>query len=613
MIIELTNFVNDLPSEVFRYNLQLEEGLYWIIGRNEKGILEVTERRFFKKNNEMDELLTWCLNAQMHLIPISPAKIFNPIKKIFGGSCSAFALYFNKKNLTNKKSKYTQSEETLKSAMLEYFKSASFYLESEKHENWGKEFKEFCIQNLARLLSESVEFQNSKADLDVHIIFREPTLADFEEIYGRYVNGKVFNKDDYNVVIDSVTYGISDSMSSFDEKKMFLRHKTAPFELNFRVNIGVAKTLWQFYQLRSRNVLPNPIPIFIDKRELNGKVIRILNEEKTITYSLILKRLFEDSSIEGDLGGYYLLFFSRGEIADLDFVPSFKYSLANMSISEVFSIGGRQQCQINNVFEFENKVVSRIFDSVLVPIYENGRKSVRYFTNFADNKNPEVKSVQKFFKEVIKKELNTVLNLVLTHRRCFYDFIYKSRRQELQGHRFWKIMKYMILDDIRNDKEFEKDYAIKEKLNIWFSLYNYFNPSTLNLSDMVNKTKNMVTRIREIAKEGGEEIFLSDDEFAFASGQLIRYLLNQSKTSQRNHSMLEPFLQKVDPVHFKNAVANAFNTYKHEVYNGLSKRVEFDKLMNIAMGYDPDKSNMKDHLPMILAGYFAETVFPPTR
>jgi len=123
----------------------------------------------------------------------------------------------------------------------------------------------------------------------------------------------------------------------------------------------------------------------------------------------------------------------------------------------------------------------------------------------------------------------------------------------------------------------------------------------------------MVTRIREIAKEGGEEIFLSDDEFAFASGQLIRYLLNQSKTSQRNHSMLEPFLQKVDPVHFKNAVANAFNTYKHEVYNGLSKRVEFDKLMNIAMGYDPDKSNMKDHLPMILAGYFAETVFPPTR
>lgn len=611
MIQELTNFVKDLPPAVFSYKLQLEEGLYWVVDRNKEGFLEITERKNFKKDDELDDTLAWCLKAQMLLIPVSPAKIFNPIKKIFGGSCSAFALYFNKKNLTEKKSKTPQSEATLKAAMLEYFKSASHYLESEKQKNWSNEFEAFCTQNLVRLLAESEEFQKSKTDIDVHIIFREPDLEDYKAIYDRYISEKVFNKDDYNIVIERIIYGISDRMSSFDEKKTFLRHKTSPFELNFRVNGDLAKTIWQFYQLRSRGVLPNPIPIFIDKRELNGNVVRILNEEKVIIYSEIIKRLFEDTTIKGDLGGYYLLFFSRGELADLDYVSSFKYDLDKMQISEVFSIGGRQESKIDNIFEFENRVVSRIFDSALVSVYENGGKSLRYFTNFGDSKNPEVKSVQKFFKEVVKKDLNTVMTMILAHRKSFYDYIYKGRRQSLQSHVFQRIMENMVLDDIKNDKEFDKDYAIKEKLNIWFSLYDYFNSSKSNQSDMINKTQNMVVRMKEIAKEESEEAFRDDDEFAFASGQLIRFLLSKNESGNRSHALLEPFLQKTEPGLFKLAIARTFDTYKHALkfYAG-SKRYEFDKLMSMVMGYEPKPgTNMKDHLPLILAGYFAKLVF----
>jgi len=46
--------------------------------------------------------------------------------------------------------------------------------------------------------------------------------------------------------------------------------------------------------------------------------------------------------------------------------------------------------------------------------------------------------------------------------------------------------------------------------------------------------------------------------------------------------------------------------YKFTLY---PTKYEFDKLFSEVMGYDPDFSNMKGHLPMILAGYFSESIF----
>lgn len=596
MINELVNFVNNLPSEVFSYNLKLKDGLYWIVGRGGQGSLHIVEKRNYKEGDEQDELLDWCLQVLKFLPPVSPAKIFNPNKKIFGGSCSAFALGFNKKNLINKEKEPRYSEETVKEEMQQYFKSADAYLESDIHKNWKKEFETFCIQNLVQLLKEDETFQKPRADLDIYVIFNEPTLSDFKEIHDRYVSRKVFNKDEYNIVIGSTTYGISDSMSSFDDKKIFRQHKTAPFDLNYRVTGDTAKIIWQFHQLRRRQVLPNPLPIFIDKQELNGKMIAVVNEDKTVSYSQMLRKLFEDTP-KGDLGSYYLLFFLKGSIADLDFVPSFRYHLENMQITEVFPLGGKIAGKIDNVFEFERKVANKVFDKQLIVESKNWLK---YFD--------DIKYDHKHM------SYNTY-NQLLRYRKGFYDYIYKSKREAIQQHAFHDIMKRGILDFIRRDTGKDSpndyDYAIKEKLNIWFSLYDYFNPSPSNKFDMINKTQTLVARMQEIVKEGSAETFQSDDEYAFAAGQLIRFLLSKNESANRSHALLEPFLQKTEPELFKLAIARSFDTYKHALkFYGGSKRYEFDKLMSIVMGYEPKSgTNMKDHLPLILAGYFAETVF----
>jgi CRISPR-associated protein Csh1 len=172
---------------------------------------------------------------------------------------------------------------------------------------------------------------------------------------------------------------------------------------------------------------------------------------------------------------------------------------------------------------------------------------------------------------------------------------------------FHDMMRKSVLDDLKRE---DKEFRIKEKLNIWFSLYNYFVNSTNN-DNMVNKTQELFEKLKKIASsDNNSEFIKSDDEFAFAAGQLIRSILNKSESGERSHALLEPFLQKTECGKLKLAIARAFDTYKHafKFYRGDNNRYEFDKIMSDVMGFET-KTNMKDLLPMILAGYFSETIF----
>lgn len=208
----------------------------------------------------------------------------------------------------------------------------------------------------------------------------------------------------------------------------------------------------------------------------------------------------------------------------------------------------------------------------------------------------------------------TIVNLFYKYRRAFYDYVYKSKRQAITETMFYDIMLNSILDDVRHDEyKLEKKYhtkekSIKEKLNIWFSFYNYFN-NNKKPENMVNKTEQLFERLKQIAQNDNERI-RSDEEFAFAAGQLIRTILNKSESGERSHALLEPFLQKTNPGQFKLAIAREFEKYKHafKFYKGDKNRYEFDKIMSEVMGVETNTS-IKTLLPLILAGYFSETIF----
>ncbi|TAF65412.1 MAG: hypothetical protein EAZ55_09125 [Cytophagales bacterium] len=635
MKTEIVNFVKDLPQEVFSYNLSLDEGLYIFVDLDENGNLisfekgvykkpkpktpvkkdnskkakkneaslfsqEKNDEEIFEEETEMNPFFKRCLDIQSNIQPVAQTKIFNPIKKIFNASCTGFTLVFNKKNLYKEenKVKYFRKDEILES-LKEYFNSAKQYIFGNFEERFFDAFQKFTFRYFSeKNIPYSLQkiFINAKNDFKVSIYFRSLVLDkcgraylttnSSNETYQRYVDNKIFNKDVFNIIVEKQTYGIADSLSTFNDKKAFLKHKTALFELNYRLTSQEAKMVWQFFELRGRKILSNPLPIFIDKKELNEKAVAIVKEDEQIRYSEIIKKLFEET--KSDLGNYYLLFFQKGELIDLDFVPSFQYEIKDMQIEEIFPLGGKVVKKIENVFEFEREISNRIFNGQLVNETKAGGLWLKYFD--------EIKYDQKYM------TLNT-FNQVLKYRKAFYDYVYKSKRESIQDFMFHDIMLKGILDDLRADeydnkkKSHSKWYPIREKLNIWFSLYEYFNFNLKQEKPMASRIKEHLDMMQKLVK--GEQQLQNDDEFAFATGQVIAYLYSKSESADRSYSRLEPFLQKVDCIKLQEAIKNAFNTYKHKAYSNNFKKPFAD-----VMDYRTDR-NLQELMPTILAGFFA--------
>jgi CRISPR-associated protein Csh1 len=462
-------------------------------------------------------------------------------------------------------------------------------------------------------LESETDYQSVKegGDFNMFLILDEPDYEHFKSIHDDYFARNIFNKDEFNKENgEGTVMGVPDSLYTYNGKKPYLQHQSSPFNLKYRTTGEEAKVIWQFYGLQKR-VLPNPLPIFIDKRELNKEVVALYNEERKATYTEIIKTLFEKH--QKDLGGYYLLFFEKGVLVDVDFVANFEYDISNCELKQCECLNinysdkktgelvrWEKQGAVHNIFQFQNTLTNRLLGLDLEPDTKAGGKWLKYFG--------EVEYNPKYMTDI-------QYNLFLKYRLAFYNYVYKSRRNAITTLMFYDIMSNGIIDDLRHyewkDKRHTKQYAIKEKILIWFSLYHFFDQHNSNNIDMINLTQQLHDELKTYAKGDAPAMEHIDPKlFAFASGQLIRQILQQSKSDKRSHALLEPFVQKTDVNQFKLAIARAFETYKHEftLYSG-SKRYELDKTMALVMGADDPNINVKDLLPYTLAGYFSDSVF----
>jgi len=592
MLREIIDFTKNIKSESYENRMTLAEGIYIQINLNENSELLKCHKEFYKSKQEITSFLKRCLDKQIHTKYVSMHKVLDSKKKIH--SCSPFCIAFK-----------IQSLSLIENRIKDYFKMALQYCQNEYQKKWAKLFHEYCSKNLIKLVENCMEdIKKEKINYDqkfkfldryyIYVFLENLNNKEYEKVHNNYLLEKSFNKDDFNIDVDGVIYGVSDYLTGYNQKKPFLSHQTATFDICNRFSNKDAIILYKFSQLKENKLLPNPLPIFIEKKELNNEVVKIFNKEGEgkIGYADIIEKVFEKYN---DLGNYYLLNFFGRNINDFDFVSSFQYKFdPPLIIEDIFNIQKGATIFINDIFKFERIIIQKIFENQLVQKTKDNYLRIRYFDNI------------EYKPQYIRAK---IYHLVITYRKAVYDFIYKSKRQVITTKMFNNIMQNCIVDNINEDEYINgthtKDYAIKEKLNIWFSLYNFFNFKQYNNGEinMANKIIEIQNSMQKIVIENENHID-NDLEFAYASGQIIYYLLNCSETSNKTHALLEPFLQKTDLMQFKLAISRTFNQYKHAIkfYKG-----RFEKLMSEILSYDIE-SNLKDLLPFILAGYFAENV-----
>lgn len=600
MIKEIVQFTKALPEETFGKNLKLKEGLYMFLDvqeENGKAVLKNVDENgnllkndftIYKKGNDTTPLLEECKIRTAFIDPVSSNKAWN--RSIFGLSCNPFALCFKNEHYTSEK-KHT--EDYVRGAIKEYFKNSKKYWIGSIYKDEIEVYEKFLSENLWNFLASFKEHSNlGKKNV---YIFKKTEMNSFEELYNFYLHEKIFNKDEYNEITnDGTTWGISDDLSTFTDKKTFFKHHTASFIFNTRVTGELAINVNNFLKID----IPNPIAIFIDKDELNKDVYNLYNSDGKKRFSEIIKQLFNEK--KDDLQNYYLLYWTvtqKGrKFMDVDFVPKFQLQV-NKEIKNIFIPN-------KNTDIMAERIIDTVFD---LEFYI----STLFYTQ--KNNDSEITApilAKNYFTDKIKADkgsfISTItLNNLYKYRKAWYDYVYKSKHNSITCRIFDDLAMSSILEDIRLDDQFKHDNIIRRKLNLWFNLYTHFSQNQ-NRENMANKTLELQKDMHAIVENDNLHIE-TDAQFAFASGQLIWKILIQSKSANRTHALLEPFLQKVNPEQFKLAIAKAFDLYKHE-FTLYPKKYGFDKLMSDIMGYFPDEKNMKNLLTYTLSGYFSKSI-----
>lgn len=601
MIKELTQFVKDIPSIVKERAVEPKAGLHILIRFDEEGNGEVvgSERYLGKKHGAMSEFLKDCALRQEVGWMIDSNKCLSKSKDIHSASPYCFGIkreswsggeYFS----LNKQGK---PKPGIEDRINDYFSqcSAPKFQMDENELQRAVQLKHFIKNELHGIISAMEVFKDLGQE-DYILVYNDVSIDKYAAFNTRYTSEGLFNTADYNVEVDGEILGTSNFYNGFNSKKPFLTHQTASFDITSRISAADAKFLAEFQVYAGKKLFPNPIPIFIDRIELTEEAISIFHrsEGQTTSHRDIITELWKRKA---DLGNYYLLYFSGGTIRDFDYVAKFQYLLSENTdedgdpqswvIDNVTEIREKDKTlqspiSLTSVFDFERVVIRQLFNNGLVKVDEKkGGVSMRYF----DDMEP------KYYRPAL-------YTLLLKYRKSFYDFIYKSMRSSIGRQQFEEICMTGIMDDLKENKE----YTIKAKLNIYFSLYQYFD-NTKKHYIMPSKIDDHKKQL-QLVLDHEDAHFESDEAYAFGAGQLIYYLLSQSEAGERTHALLEPFLQKTNHAHFNEAIAGILLKYKHAIGFDFKR---FNQLSAEVLGFQPEKG-LQELKPILLAGYFCPNI-----
>lgn len=647
MIREIINFTNGLLSDIpdiMQWNIQPDKGLHVFIDIDETGnwanqnLQQGIDYDYYDGKNQDIKLWNDCIRYQeaTEYITMNKVSKFDKKKKIH--SCSPFAVAFNFNFNDKEKSELgikifkksdKPSKEELKSnnvliraqrrivieERLKDYQSNSLSIYGIKEKDgdlfsnqpfiYGKQIMGF-FNNMHKILN-AVELIAEYSLLTgkdyLHLYLRTIPIDVQEELHNRYVKQEIFSGE----VMSKEHFGSVGFFTAYNQKKPFLRHRTSFLKdgVSQRFSEEDAITLYTFEKLlrRKPQCLPNPLPIMIDGREWNKRVIKLFNESgDTLSFRDLLKQLFAKYNMKS-LPNYYLLNLSKTVsgivINDFDFVPLFRYYLdgdivvsnvTNSSSLQDKSFEREREISIKTIFDFERVAVREVFNNSLVKIKED-----KYVTNYFG----EIDS-----NYVIGGTLMS--NLMQKYRKAIYAYIYKSDTNAINASMFDDIMYQSVLSNIKQDtfenKRFEWNNSIKKKINIWFSLYKMFNQN--------DKREYMVTKINELKNEisrvtKGETDLLSPESFAFGAGQLVSYLMDRSVSTNKTYAMLEPYLQKGKSRLLQDAIAQTVTVYKHDINQIYKGRFEFLASQVLTYGGDID---MKPLLKYFLAGCFSPCI-----
>lgn len=221
--------------------------------------------------------------------------------------------------------------------------------------------------------------------------------------------------------------------------------------------------------------------------------------------------------------------------------------------------------EVNYLYELENLVNE---------VFYNGQLKNNYFGDV-------YKKLDKGFANLIYITRDAMINYFKKYDdRYFYQVI------ENYGSDF-------VIQHLRKNRELKA----QESLNLKFSLLQLKGKDIMDIQAMQDKIK------QKLDTENYDA--LNTDEFFYLSGQIAKYLLNQSEAHEKKSDLIEPFLRSNNAQKLKKDIEFTYFKYKHKIN---LNHIRFNNAMSLVMSYD-HKDKLSSNMDSFLVGLLSSNIF----
>lgn len=390
----------------------------------------------------------------------------------------------------------------------------------------------------------------------------------------RYIFPSIYNSNDYNVEINGKIQGIPDNNMGMNAKKPFLAIKTRKTPAAYLVDINKAILQKQFFEYLMNFAANGKNNVYIDTKNYRIKAYSDQDERDD----------FDEMA-----SGYYLRI-QKGkelEIQVQDNLVDYQNRLKlNFEYIKFINIDRKEDKLPEFARRYGIYYKRTNVGNLINEIFFSKCLRTNYFMDIS----------------AINVKDSTLKQNIIMYRNAIFDWVYKGI-----DNNFSIVEEKFALSLIKNSIQSDDKYKLRAKsqLNLHWSLKDYF--FKMKGKQGGNTMVDTATKVRENVKEkvlSKNEVTMpsNDEEYYYAVGQLLSYLIFKSRAGKKMQSMVNPVLNaKRDNV----IKMRLFQLYKKYNYDISIYNYHMKNLYAMILGYKPKN---KVNQEMILFGYLDENI-----
>ncbi len=436
----------------------------------------------------------------------------------------------------------------------------------------SKEHYDFCKHFLIDNYSKIEKVILEKADeFEWYIkIFFDFDYDLYQEESRRYLVHKVFNSNDYTLLMEDDTIGLTNFNMGLNAKKKYLEHQTKKSNVK-KGNIPYALSLNDAINLYWYGLYL--------KNHSNKHYYQIMDDLLDIELSSESLKTMQPQNM-------IVLSANNGQkiITDYDIVPTFETRSSYKTKNYLEYTYMKDGIEVLKEYSNDKLGTIKAMELDINKYFFSNQLLYNYHTDPKDiNGNNYMSNRQK--------------NVLMLTRDLLFDYFYKGLYMDLQVF----IDKYGIVfvkDRLFSFNNKNPFYEAIDAFNTYYSIKSFCKGGS-----KVENLQSIKNQVNKITESNGAELFETNDAYSYAAGQVAYYLLRQSESSKMNHDMVMPMLDKKKVSQLNRELVFTFKKYAHKI---SSKHIKFNQVYSAVLSYNESE---KVNEEAFLAGYLSNNIF----